>query len=80
MSYHNISVPSDKNIIKTIKELQSSIEDLKKASDKSNNSMIWLTRVLVVLTIILSLPVITRIIDQIKLFFLRKIVEVKYFF
>jgi len=69
MPYSIISVPSDKNIIKTIKELQSSIEDLKKSSDKSNNSMIWLTRVLVVLTVVLSLPVIIKIIDQIRFLF-----------
>lgn len=66
MPYRNPMMPSDKNIIKATKELQNSIEDLKESSDKSNNSMIWLTRVLVVLTIFLSLPIIKLIIDWIK--------------
>ena len=55
-------ISTGKNTVEAIEELQSSIEDLKKSSDKSNNSMIWLTRVLVILTIFLSLPIIKLII------------------
>ncbi|MCK5085362.1 hypothetical protein KAK05_01480 [Candidatus Parcubacteria bacterium] len=59
-------ISTGKNTVEAIKELQSSIEDLKKSSDKSNNSMIWLTRVLVILTIFLSLPIIKLIIGWIN--------------
>ena len=59
-------ISTNKNTIETIKELQNSIENLKKSSDKSNSSMIWLTRVLVILTIFLSLPIIKLFIDWIK--------------
>ncbi len=61
-------VSTGKNTIEAIEELQSSIEDLKESSNKSNNSMIWLTRVLVVLTIFLSLPIIKLIVDWISKF------------
>ena len=61
-------ISTGKNTVEAIKELQSSIEDLKKSSDKSNNSMIWLTRVLVILTIFLSLPIIKLIIGWINKF------------
>ena len=61
-------ISTGKNTVEAIEELQSSIEDLKKSSDKSNNSMIWLTRVLVILTIFLSLPIIKLIIGWINKF------------
>ncbi|NOQ68023.1 hypothetical protein GQ568_01115 [Patescibacteria group bacterium] len=57
-----------KNTVEAIKELQSSIDDLRESSDKSNNSMIRLTIVLVILTIFLSLPIIKLIVDWINKF------------
>ncbi|MDD3190186.1 MAG: hypothetical protein PHI66_00630 [Candidatus Pacebacteria bacterium] len=64
MPFRSIQSPEDKNVLKAIKELQGSLEDLKESSDKSNNSMIQLTRILVILTILLCWPIIEAITDH----------------